>query len=171
MECGGDGKAFVFEVEGGEGLSGAVDFGGGAGEDGLGGGVFVGEGEMEVVGVEDFLEFGRGGGDGEHGAGVVRGVGHGSAAEGGEGVEGRFVNSAGGAERDEFAEAVAGGGVGLDGEMLEDAPGAEADGTDGGLCGGGVGEGGFVLGAGGVGEDGDGVDAVGEAIGVGLGEG
>ena len=76
------------------------------------------------------------------------------------------IDPTGGTERDQFTETVAGHGVGANAKVIEYPPCRKADGTDRGLGDARIVQGLFVGGAGWVGEDGDGVNLIAEALAV-----
>ena len=105
----------------------------GAGEDTLLRRVAIGQYQIQTFFVQQLFNLGEGGGDRQHRAAVAVAGRHQFAAQARQGVQGRPVEAAGGAQGGQFAVAVAGTGVGANAEGGKNIESAEADGAEGRL--------------------------------------
>ena len=133
VEGRGHGEALAGELPGGEEGHGPFDLAARAGEDRLGGGVPVGDDQVEPLLGEGLHDEGERCGHRQHPPPVAVPRRHETAPEAREVMEGPLVEPPGGAEGGQFAVAVAGRRVRREAEGLQEPERAEAHRADGGL--------------------------------------
>ena len=133
VESGGHRQLLAGQLPAAAGREGPGDLCAGPGQHRLGGGVAVGDNQLETLFFKHPFHVCQGCGNRQHAALVAVSGGHQAAAQAGEGMEGVFIQAAGGTQGGQFTVAVAGGRFWFQAEGFQYPQGAQADGADGRL--------------------------------------